>query len=293
MWHFISDHISDATGALFVCQHRTKAPGGDSHNSFIIHDERRRFFVKVRPCEGEVTLIFEADGLHAIAKTNTLHTPVVICHGTLDEGGKEYEYLVLSHIRFCTGTDQDWFTLGKQLAGMHNIDQGQQYGWHEDNRIGLSPQRNVLHRSWPTFFSEFRIGAMLNRLAEKGERLTNNDVLVTAVNTLLYNHHPSPSLLHGDLWSGNAGFCKKGPVIFDPAVYIGDSETDIAMTELFGGFNSEFYRGYASVRPLDDGYPERKQAYQLYHILNHALLFGGHYQNMAKSVINDILKQSS
>ena len=101
-------------------------------------------------------------------------------------------------------------------------------------------------------------------------------------------HQPHPSLLHGDLWKGNVGFTKKGPVIYDPAVYVGDAETDLAMAELFGGFPDAFFQGYNNVSPIEKNYNQRKPIYQLYHILNHGLLFGAHYIVQAKDIINDI-----
>jgi fructosamine-3-kinase len=106
----------------------------------------------------------------------------------------------------------------------------------------------------------------------------------------LLDHTPAPSLLHGDLWSGNADFTASGePVIFDPAVYYGDREADLAMSELFGGFPAEFYAGYRRVYPLDGGYERRRPVYNLYHVLNHANLFGGGYVFQANRMMEQIL----
>ena len=148
--------------------------------------------------------------------------------------------------------------------------------------------------SWADFFAEKRIGSMLERLASIGTWKSgdgNIDDIVTRVRHLLSLHQPHPSLLHGDLWAGNAGFNKKGPVLFDPAVYVGDAETDLAMAELFGGFPQSFFEGYHHHTPIEKNYRLRKPIYQLYHILNHGLLFGAHYIAQAKQILDDIYKR--
>ncbi|MFT6860059.1 MAG: fructosamine-3-kinase, partial [Thalassolituus oleivorans] len=110
--------------------------------------------------------------------------------------------------------------------------------------------------------------------------------------TRLLGHQPEASLLHGDLWSGNIAFRpdveSSRPVVFDPACYYGDAETDLAMTELFGRFPEAFYKGYQSVRSIDDGYAMRRPVYQLYHVLNHAVLFGNHYMDQAREIIKGL-----
>ena len=289
MWHFISDHISEATGNVFVCQRRTAAHGGDTHECFVIRDDSRRFFVKVRKDDATRPLHCEMEGLQALESTDTVITPHVVCYGITEDKPDGFEYLVLNHIRFID-TPSDWHTMGAQLAKLHQVSQTQ-FGWSADNFIGASVQTNTWHSDWATFYAEYRIGSMLERLAMKGHKLTQADIFVTKVQQFLSSHHPAPSLVHGDLWSGNAGFCKKGPVLFDPAVYVGDRETDIAMTRLFGGFGPSFYEGYNAVFPLDASYPTRENLYQLYHVLNHALLFTGAYLSQAKSAIMALEKQ--
>lgn len=289
MWHFISDHISDATGSVFVCQKRTAAQGGDTHECFVIRDDTRRFFVKVREDDDTHPLKSEMEGLQALASTNAVLTPNVICYGVTEDKPKGFEYLVLSHIKFID-SGSDWHALGSQLAHLHQSSQSQ-FGWSSDNYIGASVQHNAWHNDWAAFYAEYRIGSMLERLAHQGHTLTQIDIFVTRIQQLLHSHHPAPSLLHGDLWSGNVGFCAKGPVIFDPAVYVGDRETDIAMTRLFGGFRDAFYEGYNAVYPLDNAYSQRENLYQLYHVLNHALLFSEPYLSQAKSAIMALEKQ--
>ena len=155
------------------------------------------------------------------------------------------------------------------LAKLHRTT-GPRFGWHRDNWIGGTPQTNTWHDGWAGFFRECRIEPQLALARKNGYPLTFSS-------DLLRGHEPRPSLLHGDLWSGNAGFIDEGPVIFDPAVYYGDREADLAMTELFGGFPLEFYAAYEKAYPLDAGYEQRKHLYNLYHLLNHLNLFGSGY----------------
>ena len=163
--------------------------------------------------------------------------------------------------------------MGRMLAKLHRVT-GPRFGWHRDNWIGLSPQQNGWCDDWAEFFWERRIRPQAERAGLQVSR-----------GGLLENHKPQPSLLHGDLWSGNAGFTAEGPVIFDPAVYYGDREADLAMTELFGGFPREFYDAYRKEWPVDDGYEKRKPLYNLYHLLNHLNLFGGGYLGQVKETL--------
>ena len=291
MWHFISEHISDETQQFFSCQKAERVSGGDTHESYIIKDTTHRYFVKTRRYDDTQQLSHEAEGLNAIANTQTIATPRVICHGITSNETPNMEYLVLAHIRFIEPVASDYSTLGQQLAAFHSVNAYTSYGWPHDNYIGASVQTNGRMASWADFFAEKRIGSMLERLASIGTWKSgdgNIDDIVTRVRHLLSLHQPHPSLLHGDLWAGNAGFNKKGPVLFDPAVYVGDAETDLAMAELFGGFPQSFFEGYHHHTPIEKNYRLRKPIYQLYHILNHGLLFGAHYIAQARQVVDDI-----
>lgn len=164
----------------------------------------------------------------------------------------------------------DWAGLAQMLAKLHRKT-GPRFGWHCDNWIGATPQINDWRDDWVTFFHECRIQPQLELARQNGYPVAGVPL------NLLKGHKPQPSLLHGDLWSGNAGFIEEGPVIFDPAVYYGDREADLAMTELFGGFPAEFYVAYRKAYPLDAGYEKRKHLYNLYHLLNHLNIFGVGY----------------
>ncbi len=174
--------------------------------------------------------------------------------------------LILEHLDL--GARADWPAMGRMLAALHRST-SPRFGWERDNWIGLGPQENGWRDDWTEFFLE-------KRLKPQAKKCGLVDKLPD-VRSVLEGHRPQASLLHGDLWSGNAGFTPDGPVIFDPAVYYGDREADLAMTELFGGFPAEFYASYRKELPLDPGYEKRKHLYNLYHLLNHLNLFGSSY----------------
>jgi protein-ribulosamine 3-kinase len=205
----------------------------------------------------------EADGLDALRPH--IRVPSVLDHGI--SGGRAF--IILEQLDLRRGGD--YAALGRMLAKLHR-QTGPRFGWHRGNYIGLSPQQNGWCDDWIEFWRERRLRPQIEWATQKGF-----DIRMVDLHPLLKTHKPQPSLLHGDLWSGNAGFTAEGPVIFDPAVYYGDRETDLAMTELFGGFPREFYRAYDEAFPLEPGYEKRKHLYNLYHLLNHLNIFGGGY----------------
>ena len=293
MWQFISEQISEHSGHLFVCQNRQPVAGGDTHQCAVIRDDSQRYFVKYRTLTSvdNTELDAEADGLKALANAACIRTPKVICYGVLEEEHQLHEYLVMQYLKLSQSASEDWLTCGKQLAHLHRTTSGPEYGWPRNNYIGRSVQVNTATDSWATFFAESRIGAMLELLARQGHVWCNIDVCTTQIYHFLQGYQPQPSLLHGDLWSGNLGFHHHQPVLFDPAVYFGDRETDVAMTELFGRLPDAFYEGYNAIWALDEGYRSRRKLYQLYHILNHAVLFGGHYLQAAQDDIVQLNQQ--
>lgn len=284
MWHFISEQISEQTNQDFICDDIREVSNGDTHQAYKISDGKRRYFVKVNSKHSLSNFQAEAEGLDHLIKTNLFRIPNVICFGTVSD----HSFLVLEHILMTQGTEQNWYLFGEQLARLHQVQTQEMYGWQEDNFIGLTPQPNKWHKKWSQFFAEQRIGFMLQLLAEKGYELVDIDHAVEAVKSLLNGHNPKASMLHGDLWQGNTGFHHEQPVMFDPAFYYGDREAELAMTELFSKFPPAFYQGYESVWPVEDDYQYRKSIYQLYHILNHALLFGGNYLQSAKSTLRNL-----
>jgi fructosamine-3-kinase len=284
MWHFISEQISNSIKQDFICDDIREVKAGDSHKAYKISDGKQRFFVKTNEKIHLSNFEAEREGLEHLSKTQLIKVPKVICSGLVSD----HSFLALEHISMTQGNETTWFHFGQALAKLHTNFTQQMYGWQEDNFIGLTPQPNHWQKKWGCFFAEQRIGFMLQLLFEKGHKLANIDSVVKSVKSLLAGHNPTPSMLHGDLWQGNTGFHNNQPVLFDPAFYFGDRETDIAMSELFGRFPENFYRGYADVWPLETDYQYRKPIYQLYHVLNHALLFGGQYIDSAKITLNNL-----
>lgn len=284
MWHFISEQISDAIQKDFICDNIREINAGDSHKAFKVSDGKQRFFVKTNTKVCLTHFDAESEGLSHLGSTSLFKVPKIICSGVVSD----HSFLVLEYISMSQGEQKDWFKFGQILAEQHKTHTQNMYGWQDDNYIGLTPQSNRWQKKWSQFFSEQRIGYMLQLLAEKGLNFADIDKVVNTIIRLLEGHNPDSSMLHGDLWQGNTGFYKHQPVLFDPAFYFGDRETDIAMTELFGRFPESFYQGYTDQWPLDDNYQYRKPVYQLFHVLNHALLFGGHYIDSAKLTLKNL-----
>lgn len=284
MWHFISETISEHVGYDFICNDIRPVANGDSHSAYKISDGRTRYFVKINERCQLANFESESQGLEHLEDTHLFRVPHHICHGTV----QDHSFLVLEHIRMQSGDEQSWYDFGCKLAQLHLLECQEMYGWQEDNYIGQTPQKNRWHKKWSQFFAEQRIGFMLQLLAERGQNLVDIDTAVESVKRLLAGHNPKASMLHGDLWQGNVGFNKHQPVLFDPAFYFGDREADLAMTELFNRFPRHFYQGYEEVWPLEQGYQYRKTVYQLYHLLNHALLFGGQYLHSAQATLRHL-----
>lgn len=242
-----------------------------------------RVAVDGRPCFRKANdarfadaLAAEAEGLAALRAAG-VRAPEPLALGV--EAGEAWLLLEYLELR----NDGDWAALGRMLAAQHRY-HGEHFGWTRDNYIGATPQANGWLAHWPTFFAERRLAPQLRLARENGFRVEAGNVM-----ELLAQHQPQPSLLHGDLWSGNAGFTREGPVVFDPAVYYGDREADLAMTELFGGFPPQFYEAYRATLPVDPGYEKRKALYNLYHLLNHLNLFGAGYLGQVRAVLRLLL----
>lgn len=289
-WAYISTEIENATDtACNITGHR--AVGGGSINSaYVIASSSHKYFVKTNHVTRLSMFEAEALGLAEIADSKTIRVPQpVVCGATANEA-----FLVMEHIPFGGGASSAHSVLGEQLAAMHRHG-ADNFGWHIDNTIGSTRQCNHTDYDWVNFWRLQRLGFQLQLAAEnnyQGLILEKGELLMESIEFLFTDYKPAPSLLHGDLWSGNYAFSAEAePVIFDPAVYYGDRETDIAMTELFGGFNNAFYAAYNSSWPLDVGYPVRKQLYNLYHVLNHLNLFGGGYLSQAEHLIETLLAE--
>lgn len=265
------------------CINRTgflSTPAGEDH-----------FFIKIHRSNRLPNFIVEAEALREFDATKTLRVPRPLAHGATTE----LAFLVLEALPLSNSptSAEAEAELGRGLAAMHRC-QAKRFGWTQDNVIGDTPQPNAWEDDWVTFFREHRLRFQIELAERNGLDLPLSSALLNALPEIIgqEDHHPSPSLLHGDLWRGNIAFANgTEPVIYDPALYYGDRETDIAFTEMFGGLSSTFYRAYNEVYALNKGYPKRRPLYNLYHVLNHFNLFGGHYGQQAQQTIRLLLDQ--
>lgn len=286
-WSQICQHISDVTDELFKHTTKQSIGGGSINSAHILRDNTQAYFVKLNNASQVEMFEAEADGLNELRQPDVIKVPEPICWGTSDAAA----YIVMEYIPL--GGNGSGSTFGKQLANLHSQTQDK-FGWYRDNTIGSTNQPNTTSTSWVEFYREHRLRFQLELAARNGDSrlLHHGERLLENLEAFFIDYHPAPSLLHGDLWSGNYSFDREGnPVIFDPAVYYGDHEADIAMTELFGGFPRDFYSAYNATRPLDAGYQVRKTLYNLYHVINHFNLFGGGYLSQADHMISDLLSE--
>lgn len=278
--------ISRASGAPFAANNSQAAHGGDISQAFTLSDGSRHFFVKVQPATRFGMFEAEAAGLTELSQANAVHVPEVVCHGAV--AGQAY--LVLEQLSLSAHGDAA--QLGRLLAQQHRVSVPQ-FGGPRDNWIGATPQPNAWRDDWVAFWRDQRLGFQLRLAIDHGyggALQRDGENLMAGLDDFFADYHPVPSLLHGDLWGGNHGFLADGsPVIFDPAVYYGDRECDLAMSELFGGFAPAFHAAYREAWPFDAGYAVRKTLYNLYHILNHANLFGGGYAAQAARMTAQLL----
>ena len=259
--------------------------GGCINACYLLDTGTARIFVKLNAPRFADAFAAEADGLAALRAAG-MRAPEPIAHGT----AAGHAYLALEALEL--GADGNFGALGRALASLHRST-GERFGWTRDNYIGASAQRNAQSADWIEFWREQRLAPQLRLAAANGHGEISKPVerLCDELPRLLGGHSPCASLLHGDLWRGNAGFLAGGaPVVFDPAVYRGDREADLAMSELFGGFPRAFYAAYEEAWPLEPGYQARKHLYNLYHLLNHLNLFGGGYLGQVRATLGLLLR---
>jgi fructosamine-3-kinase len=284
----VAEQIERATGAPFALRERTAQGGGCVNAVYRIGDGSRRFFLKTNRAALAEMFAAEAAALAALAAARCVRVPQPVAHGVA--GGEAY--LVMEYLDL--GGTADRAPLGTQLAAQHRVT-AERFGWHRDNTIGATPQANAWADDWVQFWRDRRLGPQLELAGRNGigrAAVRDGETLMACLEKLFGAYRPLPSLLHGDLWSGNAATLRDGtPVVFDPATYHGDREADVAMTELFGGFGGRFHAAYNEAWPLDAGYPARKTLYNLYHVLNHYNLFGGGYGGQAAGMIGRLLSE--
>jgi fructosamine-3-kinase len=290
----IARWLGEATGRRHAARPATPVHGGSINECWRWPGEGGDAFVKLAPAERAGMFEAEAAGLEALREAAALRVPAVLGCGIA--GGSAV--LALEWLEFEPAAESDARTqarLGEQLAMLHRVS-APRFGWQRDNTIGATPQPNAWHADWVEFYVQRRLGFQLQLAAQRGldaRVVERGRELCARCGAFFSSHRPVPSLLHGDLWGGNwarlAG--SHEPVVYDPAVYFGDRETDVAMTRLFGGFGSAFYAAYQSAWPLDQAAGTRRPLYNLYHVLNHWNLFGGGYGRQAAQMIDGLLAE--
>jgi fructosamine-3-kinase len=294
----LADWLQERLGVQLVA--RTPVGGGCIHSAWCLRTAGDgRLFAKTNRADRLPLLEAEAEGLAALARVAPadLVIPEPLAWGLAGtEAVLVLPWLDLAH-RGGGDSAGAWAECGANLARLHRLslqsaaaETARGFGWSRDNFIGASPQPNGWREDWCVFFSDCRLQPQLRWLSRKGSPMRGTDLLLERLPSWLEGHAAEPCLVHGDLWSGNAGLLAGGAgSLFDPAVHRADREVDLAMARLFGGFPEAFFRGYGEEWPLPEGWRERVALYNLYHLLNHANLFGGGYNNQAQSVIDSLL----
>ena len=284
-WQPVTELIASHSGHRLQVESVTPVSGGCLNSSFkLTMTNRKSYFVK----RNAITLfaMFEAEllGLQSLADTQQVRVPSPI--GTCRS--HEHSFLVMNWISIGESNRSTHETLGRELALMHRFESVTDFGYDLDNFIGSTPQLNRWNSSWKDFFLLQRLEPQL-RIAKSngyGTHFRNSDKLLINVEGLL-NDSPKPSLIHGDLWSGNFMVDLQGnPILIDPAPYWSDREAEFGIVTMFGGFESGFFDAYQETLPFEPGFEQRLQAYQLYHYLNHLNLFGGSYLGQVQKIIS-------
>jgi len=286
-WTNIIKQLNQCTGKAENLTSSKIIRGGSINSAYHISmDTGSEYFVKCNSINFQDMFGAEHEALREFQQVSSLTIPKPVYYGN----NSSECFIVMDYIELKGNGNS--YQLGQGLAKMHKIS-AKQFGWFRNNTIGSTPQSNTLHDNWVDFWRNERLLPQFEMLYPQGYQKhlkPKADKLLAGLELFFEDHKPSPALLHGDLWSGNYAFDQNGRgVIFDPALYYGDREADIAMTELFGGFSQDFYSGYQEEFPLADGYKKRKSMYNLYHILNHANLFGSSYLNQADHLLDQLL----
>lgn len=289
-WSDIAQRICETRGEPFQVAEQHEISGGCINSAWRIEGGGKRYFVKLNEPGKASMFAAEAEGLRELACHAGLRVPAPLCWGATERNA----YLVLEYVELSSPAMQTWEALGRGLAAQHRHTMPR-FGWLRDNTIGATPQINGWRDDWPGFWRERRLGYQLElaqRNGYRGRLQDQGEKLLDRLERFFPGYRPAASLLHGDLWSGNCAADRdENPLIFDPAVYYGDRECDLAMTELFGAFPPRFYAAYRESYPLDPGYGVRKTLYNLYHILNHANMFGGGYGLQAEKMMERLLSE--
>ncbi len=288
IWQQIEKDISEHIGKPFHILEKHSIAGGDINNAFKVNDEKQAYFVKTN--RQKLAYMFEAEAraLQELHQTHSIKVPEPVSFGV---SGHEC-YFVMKWIDLSGSPGGQQF--GQKMAELHQ-NTNEQFGFYLDNTIGSTHQLNQWSNDWVDFWQKQRLGYQLDLAKQNGfggQLFSLGLQLIEKTPLFFETYKPVASLLHGDLWAGNWSSDEKGfPVIFDPASYYGDREADLAMMELFGHPGRQFFDAYNEVFPVDEGYSMRRKFYNVYHILNHANLFGGSYAMQAQNMIEDLLAE--
>ena len=265
--------------------------GGSISSAYLVVTSNLKYFLKVNS-ESDALQMFheEQRGLNAIKETGTINVPQAYFVDHLYKKA----FILMDYIESKRPIDEDYKRLGLELAKLHQVT-GNEFGFSDDNFIGSLPQSNKKHENWSEFYWSQRIYPQL-LLAQKHSLLDKREVPVKDHFIEIFEqitHDVKPSLLHGDLWGGNYLISADGtPYLIDPAVYYGHSMVDIAMSQLFGSFNSEFYNSYHTIMEKPMQYSEQIDLYQLYYLLVHLNMFGKGYYSSVSSILNRYFQKS-
>lgn len=289
MWKQVEECISKAINREFFTVQRRPVSGGCISEAHMLCDGKQCFFVKLNPIQEKPLLEAEALGLAELRKAEAFRVPNFVCVG--ETAGQAF--LVLEFLQLRSVSFADEFDFAERLHKLHSF-HGSHFGFHKDNFIGSSVQANGFDESWQQFWVEKRLKPQAERARHLNEELYQKILGVCAgIDHFFKGYEVKPSLLHGDLWAGNVAVVDNAISIFDPAVYYGDREADLAMTEMMGGFSHRFYEAYKSLAGIDEeGYLHRKRLYNLYHVLNHLNLFGASYYMEALSLTEHLLAEA-
>lgn len=296
MYNSLEAAVNAAFGWNAGIVRKDRIYGGDINDSYRISlSTGETVFAKTNSIKNFRFFVTESNGLRALRATEKIGVPAILGMGIDEKRG--FSFLLLEYIESTARVETYWETFGHQLAQLHRAECSQlikpaksnaRYGFTEDNFIGSSPQKNTPKAGWIDFYRECRLLPQIKMAESYLDAATRRkaDCLLDHLDSYL-SEPEFPSLLHGDLWSGNTLCGNDGKAwILDPAAYVGHFETDLAMTQLFGSFPSAFYGAYHEINPIDKGYSDRKNLYHLYHLLNHLNLFGRTYLGSVIDILN-------
>ena len=288
----ILDAVKSIKGESVSIESEERIRGGDVNEAWKLHlSDGTELFMKTNGNRNADFFKAEGDGIKAIADTNTIAVPKIYGYGTDEE--RNLSFLIMEVIAKAEKGENFWSNFAESLAAMHKSPTeqfvtGGKYGLFEDNYIGAGKQINTPKDTWVEFFAECRLKVMYERVKDVLADADRNRIEYILSEPEKYLVEPlRPSLVHGDLWSGNFIVGADGRAwLMDPAVYVGNAEVDIAMTELFGGFRFEFYQEYHKVGLIMPGYEDRRDIDNLYHMLNHVNLFGRAYLGSVHTLLH-------